>query len=74
MIREIAYYPIFGKPLILYGGILTLLLFMLAWAVAYLNVKKGIHTIPFEWHTRLGTVAMILGIIHGSLAILAYYF
>lgn len=72
MLQEISYFPVFGKPLILYLGILTLLAFLLAAAVAVMN-RKGIRTIPFRWHPRCAAAAIFLALVHGLLGTLAYF-
>ena len=72
MLQEVSYFLIFGKPVILYLGILTLATFLLTASIPVMN-KKGIHTIPFSWHPRCAMVAIGLAIIHGTLGVLAYF-
>jgi hypothetical protein len=72
MFQDISYALIFGKPLILYLGIITILLFFLTAAIAILNLR-GIHTIPFKWHPRCAMIAIFFAIVHGILGILAYF-
>jgi hypothetical protein len=72
MLAEISYYLIFGKPLILYLGIVTLAVLLVTASVPVLN-KRGIHIIPFTWHPRCAMLAIGLAIIHGALGVLAYY-
>ena len=72
MFQEISYAPIFGKPLIFYLGIATILLFFFAAAIAILN-RRGIHTIPFAWHPRCAMIAIFVAIVHGALGVLAYF-
>ncbi len=72
MFQDITYALIFGKPLIMYLGILTLLAFLLTASIAILNFR-GIHTIPFKWHPRCAALAICLAVIHGSLGILVYF-
>lgn len=71
MFQEITYYPIFGKPLILYLGVLTLLAILFTAAIAIMN-KKGIRTIPFRYHPVCAGCAILLALVHGLLGILAY--
>lgn len=71
MFEAISYTLIFGKPLIMYLGILTLISFLATAAVGILNMK-GITTIPFFWHPRLAGVSIGLALIHGALGVLAY--
>jgi hypothetical protein len=72
VLEQITYFQIFGKPLIMYGGILTLLLTLFTASIAILN-KKGINTIPFPWHQRMAIVTIIFALIHGTLGVLAYF-
>lgn len=72
MFTRIAYYPILGKPLMLYLGILTLSFLLATAFVAYLH-SKGYFGIPFKWHIRLAKITLILALIHGTLGILANF-
>jgi hypothetical protein len=63
---------IFGKPLIMYGGILTLLCLLFTASISIMN-KNGIHVIPFEWHPRMAIITITLALIHGTLGILAFF-
>jgi len=72
MLENISYYLIFGKPLIMYGGILTLLSFLFTASISILN-KKGINKIPFKWHPRMAIISIALAMIHGFLAIMHYF-
>jgi len=65
MLNNITYFGIFGIPLIVYGGILTLGFVI---ATAYTGAKNK----PMKVHKALAIVSIILGVIHGLLAILAY--
>ncbi len=72
MLEQITYYQIFGKPLNFYLGLLALVGFTFAALISFLN-KKGIRKIPFKWHSKVAAVSLVLGIIHGILAILVYF-
>lgn len=72
MLESITYFQIFGKPLIIYLGILTLSSFLFTASIAVLN-RRGINKIPFKWHPRMAALSISLGIIHGALGILAYF-
>jgi len=72
MLQEISYFLIFGKPLIMYLGILTLFLFLFVASIAVMN-KKGIRTIPFRWHPRMAVIAICCAVIHGVLGVLAFF-
>ena len=71
MFQEITYFLIFGKPLIMYLGILTLLAILVTAGIAVMN-KKGVHIIPFRWHPVCAGSAILLALVHGLLGILAY--
>jgi hypothetical protein len=72
MLRNVSYYLIFGKPLIMYVGILTLLSFLFTALIGFLNFK-GNRTIPFRWHSRMAVLSITLAFIHGVLGILLYF-
>ena len=72
MLEQITFYPILGKPLIMYGGIFTMLAFAATGAVAIIN-QKGIRKIPFIWHTRLAYLSFALAIFHGLLGLMIYF-
>lgn len=72
MIIKIAYFLIFGKPLIFYTGILTLALFLLAALIGYLNFK-GSRLIPFKWHPRVVAFAILMAVIHGIMGLSIYF-
>jgi len=72
MFQDITYALIFGKPLIMYLGIFTLLSFLATASIGVLNMK-GITTIPFVWHPRLAVFSICLALIHGALGVLAYF-
>ena len=72
MFQDITYFLIFGKPLIIYLGIITLLAFLFTASIAFMTMK-GIRTIPFKWHPRCAAVAIVLALVHGLLGILVYF-
>lgn len=71
MLRNIAYYLIFGKPVIMYLGILTLSSFIFT---AYIGAMapRGKTKIPFQWHPRMAKISITLAILHGILGVSAY--
>ncbi len=69
MLRNIAYYPIFGLPLIFYTGILTLTSFLITALLGYL-VHKG--KIPFKFHIAMVDTSMTLAFIHAIFGLSAY--
>jgi len=64
MFKEIAFYQILGKPLVMYGGIVTLPSFLYTALLSHLNSK---------WHPRMAVISITLGLIHGGLGILALW-
>ena len=72
MIKQIAFYIILGKPLIMYMGIITLLSLLFTASISILN-KKGITIIPFKWHKRMAMITIILALIHSLLGLSLYY-
>jgi hypothetical protein len=70
--RNIGYFLIFGKPLIMYLGIITLLSFMLTFTIGFLNYR-GIKTIPFKWHPVFAVISITLALIHGIMGVLIYF-
>lgn len=72
MIHNLAYTLIFGKPVILYGGILTFLLLLTTATIGALNFK-GIQVIPFKWHSRLALITILVAIIHALFGLSIYF-
>ncbi len=72
MLQNITYFLIFGKPVIMYFGIITLLSFLVT-ATMGVMIIKGIGKIPFKWHMIMAFVSILLAIIHGVLGILIYF-
>jgi hypothetical protein len=72
MLQEISFYLIFGKPLIMYLGILTLTCFLVTALIAVMN-RRGIHVIPFVWHPRLALFSIACAVIHGTLGVLIFF-
>lgn len=72
MFRNIAYFLIFGKPLIMYTGVLTLISFLFTAVIGFLNYH-GIRKIPFKFHPWMAAISIILAIIHGAMGILSYF-
>jgi hypothetical protein len=72
MFQEISYYMIFGKPLIMYMGLLTLALFIIAAAVGYL-VFTGKTNMIVRTHKRLATIAIAVALIHGFFGVALFF-
>ncbi|MFC2154041.1 hypothetical protein ACFLRC_00980 [Candidatus Altiarchaeota archaeon] len=71
MLSQIAYYEIFGLPLIVYGGIVTIISLLITASIPILN-KKGKTSIPIQWHTRMAIITIVLALIHGLLGVISY--
>lgn len=72
MFTNISYFLIFGKPLIMYLGILTYSSFIFTALIGYTHFK-GRPILPFKWHIRFALTSIILATIHGFLGIAAYF-
>ena len=72
MFQNITYFLIFGKPLIMYMGIITLSSFLIT-ATLGVMIIKGIGKIPFKWHMIMAIIAITLAVIHGVMGILLYF-
>lgn len=70
MLNNISNFLILGKPLIMYGGILTLIAFIITALTGYLTLKGKVK---YKWHNYTKIVAFILAIIHGTLGILYFF-
>lgn len=67
MLSSITYFPIFGKPLVLYLGIITISLFIIT-ALIGLMIFRGVR-ITFKFHPLMAAIALTFATIHGILAI-----
>jgi len=71
MFGSIAGYMIFGIPLAMYLGIITLICLLFAATISTLN-KRKIRTIPMKWHPRMAYITIVFGLAHGVLIMLAF--
>jgi len=71
MLQEISYYLIFGRPFILYLGIITLGSFLVTASIPLLR-QYGLAKILFPWHMRIAGISIALGLLHGALGIALY--
>jgi hypothetical protein len=69
MLLQIAYFNLFGLPLIVWGGIITFFLFLLAASWPSLS-RKNPQRFPFKSHKILAGAALALAFFHGLLGIL----
>lgn len=72
MLHVLALTPFLGKPLVMYGGIMTFLLLVFTATVGFLNFR-GITVIPFKWHPRLALITIIVAVIHGLFGLSIYF-
>lgn len=72
MLLEVSHYLIFGKPLIMYLGLATVLSLLATATIGFLSYK-GTSPVGFKWHPRLAALTLCLAIIHGTLGVLAYF-
>jgi hypothetical protein len=72
MISQIALQPIFGMPVIAYGGLFTFGCFLFTAYIAWANMK-GKTEIPFKWHMRMAFVSFVLAIVHGILGLSIFF-
>ncbi len=70
MLAEISYYMIFGKPVIMYTGLLTLLSFIIT---AYIGTRLLKGEVPVKYHLAMVIISFILAVAHGLLGILLYF-
>lgn len=71
VLREIAYYPIAGIPLLMIGGLIGLILLIIT-AIVGAMVLRGKAKMKF--HKTLAILTLIIGLIHGIVAFLALFF
>jgi hypothetical protein len=71
MLTQIAYTPVLGLPPLMWGGLLTFILMCTAATLGYL-VFTGKLPSGFKWHKRFAIATLIIGFLHGLLALLAY--
>jgi hypothetical protein len=67
---NLAYYTIFGKPLIFYLGIFTISSVFITAIIGYLHYTER-RRIPFKWHIRFAVLSLILAALHGLMGILS---
>jgi hypothetical protein len=67
---NIAYTKVLGLPVVGWGGIATLTLFLVTAVVGVLTLR-GILRIPVKVHVVLAALAVLMALSHGLLGILA---
>jgi hypothetical protein len=78
MFQEVSYYLIFGRPLIMYLGIVTIVSFLITASIPLLRrsgvlSRRGVVKIPFIWHPRMAVLSICIALVHGMLGIAAYF-
>lgn len=68
---DIMLYPLFGRPLIVWGGIITFFLLIATASIPILN-KKGLAKIPYAWHPRLAAVFIIMAALHAIFGMMLF--
>jgi cytochrome b561 len=66
MIRNIAGFMIFGRPLTVYMGLLTFILLVSTATIPTLN-RRGLAKIPMKYHFWLARTTIGIAFIHGLL-------
>ena len=72
MFQNITLFLIFGKPFIMYLGILVLLCFLITSLIGYMIIK-GIGKIPFKCHKLMAYISIGLALVHAFLGIMLYF-
>jgi hypothetical protein len=72
MLQQVSYYLIFGRPLILYLGIITVCMLLVTASIPVLS-RRGLVKIPFVWHVRLAVLTICIALVHGMLGIALYF-
>lgn len=65
MFESVLLTPVLGLPPIAYGGMFTFVLFLT-------TLILGIRHAPIKIHMTFAIISMVIGLIHGTLAILAF--
>jgi cytochrome b561 len=71
MFSNIAFFQILGKPLIMYGGILTFLLMLFTASIPSLQ-KKWPKIFSFNLHVLMARITIFLALVHGVLGLSIY--
>lgn len=72
ILTEITYMMIFGKPLIMYIGLITLIL-LASTATVGMLIMKGKTKITVKQHAWLARITLVIAALHGILGVLAYF-
>jgi len=69
-LTDLATYAIFGKPLVVYGGAITLVALLVT---AYLGYQMTQGKAKLETHKTAAIIAVVLGVAHAILAISMFF-
>ena len=69
MIHQIALSLLFGVPVVVYGGMLTLLAFLFTAYIGFTNHKHTEHHLPFVWHSTMVIVSFAFVLVHMFVAL-----
>jgi len=72
MLARIALIMIFGKPLVMYLGILTFVSLLFTASIGY-STLHGIKWVPFKYHPWMAGTTITLAAIHGLLGLGIYF-
>jgi MFS superfamily sulfate permease-like transporter len=72
MIAKIALILIFGKPLVMYFGIVSLLSLLFTASIGYASLH-GIKWVPFKYHPKMALTTIIIVSMHGLLGLGIYF-
>lgn len=64
MIHQIALSTILGVPVVVYGGLMTLLAFSFTAFIGYTNHHHIEHHLPFGWHPIMVIISFSFALIH----------
>jgi dolichyl-phosphate-mannose--protein O-mannosyl transferase len=70
LFSEIASFMIFGIPVVIYLGIITLALLLFTATISTLN-KRKIRIIHMKWHHRMAYVTIVFALCHALLIFLS---
>ena len=71
MLTNFSYYQILGLPLLAWIGIIGILLLLTAGYIGYLSYT-GKVAIPVKTHKLIAGTAMLIGLVHATLAVLSF--
>jgi len=72
MLKEIAFYTILGKPLIMYGGLLAFIMLMTTGVIGFL-VHQGKIGLSINWHINFARVTLLLAFLHAVVGVLLFF-